>query len=199
MIMASLYLKLGWPEYQEYQQYDDFDEHACYSPENECYFIEQDWLINKGKENNGASFDPITTLHYKDYEIKLSSRFVGYGLPDWEKKKSDKHPHFLVKVENGRHSHTFDYWGSVMDYHNDVDSMTEKNCIEAFEMFISDCISADQNETIDEFCQEFGYDSSNISECIRVYEACKKEMEAWKNFFIDPYELDDWLRETYDL
>ena len=67
MIMASRYLKLGWPEYQEYQQYDDFDEHACYSPENECYFIEQDWLINKGKENNGASLDPITTLHYKDY------------------------------------------------------------------------------------------------------------------------------------
>lgn len=195
MIMASLYLKLGWPEYQEYQQYDDFDEHACYSPENECYFIEQDWLINKGKENNGASLDPITTLHYKDYEIKLSSRFVGYGLPDWEKKKSNKHPHFLVKFEIGCNSHTFDYWGSVMDYRNDIDSMTEKNCIEAFEMFIFDCVSA--NQSIDDFQSEFGYE--NVSECIKIYNACKESLEAWKNFFIDPYDLDNWLRDTYDL
>ena len=199
MIMASIYLKLGWPEYQEYQQYDDFDEHACYSPENECYFIEQEWLIEKSKKSNGDNFGQVTKLQYKDYEIKLSSRFVGYDLPEWEKKNSNKHPHHLVKIEIGYHSHVFDFWGSVMDYRNDVDSMTEKDRIEAFEMFISDCVSVDQNKTIDEFCSEFGYDSSNISECIRVYEACKKELEAWKNFFIDPYDLDNWLRDTYDL
>lgn len=199
MIMANLYLKLGWPEYQDYQQYDDFDEHACYSPENECYFIEQDWLISKDKKSDKKGFGPVTTLQYKDYEIKLSSRFVGYDLPEWEKKNSNKHPHHLVKIEIGYHSHVFDFWGSVVDYRSDVDIMTEKDRIEAFEMFLSDCISADQNETIDDFCSEFGYDSSNISECIRVYEACKKELEAWKNFFINPYDLDNWLRDTYDL
>ena len=82
-----------------------------------------------------------------------------------------------------------------MDYRNDVDSMTEKNCIEAFEMFISDCISA--NQSIDDFQSEFGYE--NVSECIRIYNACKESLEAWKNFFIDPYDLDNWLRDTYDL
>lgn len=193
--MANLYLKLGWPAYQAYQQYDDFDEHACYSPENECYFIEQEWLIEKSKKSNGDNFGQVTKLQYKDYEIKLSSRFVGYDLPEWEKKKSDKHPHHLVKIEIGCNSHTFDYWGSVMDYYNDVDSMTEKDCIEAFEMFLSDCISA--NQSVDDFQSEFGYE--NVSECIRVYNACKKELEAWKNFFIDPYDLDNWLRDTYDL
>ena len=194
MIMANLYLKLGWPEYQEYQQYDDFDEHACYSPENECYFIEQDWLISKGKENDEESFDLVATLHYEKYEIKLSSHFVGYGLPEWEKSGSYKHPHFFIKIEIGRQSHIFDFWGSVMDYQNNVGHLTEKSCIEAFEMFLSDCISADQG--LDDFCSEFGY---SAIEGVRLYEACKKELEAWKNFYINPYDLANWLRDTYDL
>lgn len=45
--MGNIYVKLGWPEYQTYQQFDGFDEHSHYCPEDEVYFIEQDWLMEQ--------------------------------------------------------------------------------------------------------------------------------------------------------
>lgn len=193
MIMASLYLKLGWPEYQEYQQYDDFDEHACYSPENECYFIEQDWLLKRDAEDNSAS-DATIEIYYKEKTIEISSIYVGLGSPSWDKKGKTDHHHHKVTFKIGCKEHTFDYWSGLLCYKGST-VMTDNDMIAAFEDFISECISADQS--IDDFQSEFGYE--NVSECIRIYNACKESLEAWKNFFIDPYDLDNWLRDTYDL
>ena len=189
--MAKTYMKLEWPEYQHYQQFDGFDGHACFCAEDNCYFIETDWMMQQENDDAKKEREPdaVAYVKYKGKEIKLSSRFVGLDYPDWSKK--DKRQHQKITIEVDYKKHSFDYWRGL----SYPEQMKEKELIEAFECFLSDCISGDQ--TIDDFQSEFGYE--NVSECIRVYNACKAELEAWKNFFIDPYDLDNWLRDRYDL
>lgn len=190
--MANIYVKLGWPEYQAYQQFDDFDEHSHYCPDDEIYFIEQQWLMEHDDRADEQP-DSSTTIEYKDRTIELSSRYVGMDVPSWEKNGKPIH-HHRVTIKVGYRKHTFDYWSGIANY-RDTTVMSELEMIEAFDSFLSDCISA--NQSIDDFQNEFGYE--NVSECIRTYNACKEELEAWKNFFIDPNDLDNWLRETYDI
>lgn len=190
--MANIYVKLGWPEYQAYQQFDGFDEHSHYCPEDEVYFIEQDWLMEQDGHNEEQP-DTTLVIDYKDGQIELSSRYIGMDVPFWAKNKKPIH-HHKVTIKIGYHKHTFDYWSGLGHYQYST-TMTDQAMIEAFDSFLSDCISA--NQSIDDFQSEFGYE--NVSDCIRTYKACKEELEAWKNFFIDPYDLDNWLRETYDL
>lgn len=189
--MANIYVKLGWPEYQHYQQFDDFDEHSHYCPEDEVYFIEQQWLIEQDARET-AKPDASTSLEYNGKTIELSSRYVGIDKPSWNKK--DRCHHHIVTFKIDFKSHSFDFW-SGMGLYQDTTVMSDKGMIKAFENFLSDCIAA--NQSIDDFQSEFGYE--NVSDCIRTYNACKEELEAWKNFFIDSYDLDNWLRETYDL
>ena len=190
--MVKLYFKLEWPEYQTYQQYEDFDEHAEYCAETNCYFIERDWLIEKEQQTSKElSPDSTTTIEYNGKEIELSSNYFGMACPPWDKKP---HHHHLVTIKIGCTKHSFDYWSGPMHY-KDTTVMSKKEMIEAFESFLSDAIAA--NQSIDDFQSEFGYE--NVSECIRVYNSCKEELEAWKNFFIDPYDLANWLRDEYDL
>lgn len=101
--------------------------------------------------------------------------------------------HHKVTVKTERASHTFDFWNNDRNGHR----MTAKNLIEAFEMFLSDGISYDNSRDINDFQSEFGYEK--ISECLGAYNGCKEAFEAWKNFFIDPYDLDNWIREEYDI
>ena len=192
MIMTNIYVKLGWPEYQTYQQFDGFDEHSHYCPQDEVYFIEQQWLVEQD-DKAVKKPDTSTTVEYKGIMIKLSSRYVGMGLPFWDKNGQPTHHHEVTININCR-KHTFDFWSGIAHY-QDTTMMTDMEMIEAFDSFLSDCISADQS--IDDFQSEFGYE--NVSDCIRTYNACKRELEAWKNFFIDPYDLENWLRAAYDL
>lgn len=189
--MENIYVKLGWPEYQAYQQFDDFDEHAHYCAEDDICFIEQQWLMERDAKES-AKPDASTSFKYNDMTIELSSRYVGTDAPAWDSKR--QHHHHIVTVKIGRKSHSFDFWSGMGCYRNTT-NMSEKDMIEAFESFLSECIAADQS--IDDFQSEYGYEKA--SECIRVYNACKESLEAWKDFFIDPYDLDNWLRVTYDV
>ena len=101
--------------------------------------------------------------------------------------------HHKVTISVGEKKHTFDYWSGPAHYKTTT-VMTEGAMIDAFNNFLMDCTLGDQS--IDDFQSELGYE--NVSECIRAYNACQKELEAWKKFFIDPYELENWLHDKYD-
>lgn len=181
--MENIYVKLGWPEYQTYQKYDEFDEHAHYCSDDDLYFVEKDWL----EECNAISID------YNGTEIKLFSYYVGKDRPQWEKNEEPIH-HHKITIKIGDKRHSFDFWSGLAHYRLTT-IMTGQAMIEAFDCFLVDCCYADQ--TIDEFQKELCYD--NVSDCIRTYNACRNEFEAWKAFGIDHNELENWLRENYDL
>ena len=189
--MENLYVKLGWPEYQAYQQINDFDEHSHYCSDDDVFFIEQDWLCEQEVVN--IEQDASTTIDYNGTAIELSSCYVGKHQPFWEKDGQPMH-HHRVTIKIGEKKHTFDFWGGLAHYKTTT-VMTDQAMIDALYSFILDCTLADQS--IDDFQSELGY--KNVSECIRVYNACKEELEAWKQFFINPYELESWLREVYNL
>ena len=37
------YIKVGWPEIQEYMEYPDYKEKVFYDPNENCWFIPEDW------------------------------------------------------------------------------------------------------------------------------------------------------------
>lgn len=51
--------------------------------------------------------------------------------------------------------------------------------------------------SIDDFNSELCYEK--VSECIRAYNGCVRQLNEFKDMFIDPYELGDYLREKYGL
>ena len=128
-----------------------------------------------------------TTINYNGTEITLSSEHVGTAYP-WGTEYVKQQHEVSVWIDYAHVEFNF--------YCNDYE-LGEDGLREAFYYFLSDGIAYVNSRDIDDFQSEFGY--KNVSECIRVYKACKDELEAWKNFFIDPYDLDNWLRETYDL
>lgn len=132
-----------------------------------------------------------TTINYNGTAIRLSSRFVGEDYPKWS--KGFKKVHHKITVKTDRASHTFDFWNNDRNGHR----MSAQNLVEAFEMFLSDGISYDNSRDIDDFAAEFGYEK--VSDLLDAWNGCKAAFEAWEEFSIDPYDLDNWLREKYDL
>lgn len=132
-----------------------------------------------------------TTINYNGTAIRLSSRFVGEDYPTWSKECKKMHHKITVKTDSA--SHTFDFWNNDRHGHK----MLAKDLVEAFEFFLSDGIAYANSRDIDDFASEFGY--TKVSECLKAYNGCKEACEAWKNFYIDPYDLDNWLREKYDI
>lgn len=185
--MKNLYVKLEWPEYQAYQQLQDFDEHSHYCSDDDVMFIEQDWINEQDVQ------DSSTTIDYNGTDIELSSRYVGKDSPPWETDNDPIH-HHKVSVKIGSKKHTFDYWSGLAHYKSST-VMSDIAMIEAFDFFLTDCTMADQS--IDDFQSELGFQKA--SECIRTYNACKESLEAWKQFYIDPQEIENWIREKYNL
>jgi len=132
-----------------------------------------------------------TIINYSDTPICVKARFVGEDCPKWS--HGFKKKHFKVTVSANEAVYTFDFWGNTRTHK----PMVRKELIEAFEMFLSEAIDYDNCKNIDDFQAEFGFEK--VSECIDAYDGCKKSWEAWKKFHIDAYELDNWLRETFNI
>jgi len=132
-----------------------------------------------------------TTIDFNGTQIRLTSQFMRIDHPSWSKNYPKAHHRITILTDSARHR--FDFWHSS----EKGNVMTELELIEAFDMFLGDGISYDNARDIDDFAAEFGYDK--VSECIKAYNGCKKEWEAWQKFCINPYDLSNWLRETYDI
>lgn len=109
----------------------------------------------------------------------------------------DRHPrmggeykkhHFKIEVEYNGRSFKTDYWQpSAKMKVGDLRSCLEMQCMDA----------TYGDLTIDEFYRTLCYE--NVYECLKAYNGCKETLECFKNLFINPYELGDYLREKYNL
>ena len=134
----------------------------------------------------------MTTLKFNGIEIRISSKRKGTAKPWGEKYEKQHH---IVTVSTDKKSIQFDF------YCNDR-RLCKKDLIEAFEYFLRDGIAYKNSEDILDFAEEFGYETHTREDRQRLrktYNGCKESWEKWQGFYIDPFDLDNYLVETYDL
>lgn len=127
-----------------------------------------------------------TKLEFQGREITISSRHKGIDAPAWS--KGYKKHHFRIKVECDGKSFTADYWQKDRE-------ITLRNLRSCFEMLCSDATYGEMD--IDQFAEELQYEK--VTECIRAHKACRETFEGFQKLGLGPYEIGDYLRETYDL
>lgn len=133
-----------------------------------------------------------TTINYNGTEIRISSENVGTANP-WDGKYEKQH--HVVTISTDVKTTSFDY------YCNDAE-LDELELVNAFECFLSDGISYDNAEDILDFANEFGYSVNSREDRQRlrdVFNGCKEEWEKFQGFYINPYDLSNWLRDTYNI
>lgn len=127
-----------------------------------------------------------TKIDFQCREITISSRHKGIDEPFWY--KGYKKHHFRIKVECDGKSFTADYWQRDRE-------IKLRELLFCFEMLCNDATYGEMN--IDDFAQELCYEK--VTECIRAHKACRETFDNFQRLGIDPDELGDYLRETYDL
>lgn len=130
-----------------------------------------------------------TKIEFEGITIEISSRHIGFDTPAWGGNK--KH-HFKIKVSVPYSVVTRDY---ITDYWQSGEKMKVGDLRSVLETLCSDATYGDM--TIDDFNEELCYEK--VSECIKAYNGCKETLNAFKNMFINPYKLGDYLREKYVL
>lgn len=127
-----------------------------------------------------------TKIEFKGNVITISSRHIGTDIPACG--GGYKKHHFKIEMEcNGRKFKT-DWWQPE----NKMKVCDLRSCLETL------CMDSTYGDmTIDEFNSELCYEK--VSECIKAYNGCKEILEYFKDLFINPYELGDYLREKYDI
>lgn len=126
------------------------------------------------------------SLNWNGKAIIVSSRHVGIDSPTWA--HGHKKHHFKITVECGGRKFTEDYW-------QPDEKMSVPRLREVLDTLCRDATYGDMS--IDDFQSEMCYEK--VSECIEAYKGCKKTFENFKDLFIDPYELSNYLIEKYNL
>ena len=73
----------------------------------------------------------------------------------------------------------------------------EYNMVWAMYCSLSDGISYDNADGLNDFMSEFGYEDAE--KAIRVYDACRVIWDKWQQLGIDVYDLANALQENYEL
>lgn len=124
-----------------------------------------------------------TTIELSGVKISISARFVEFDHPKWDM-NSDWHPHFRISVRANNHSHTYDYWGSLMDYRNNKQELSEHELLECLSCLFSDASAYDCNRDFVEFCREFGYERiEDYHYAMRTYKGCEQAHKACERLF----------------
>ena len=136
-----------------------------------------------------------TTIVLSGVKISISARFVDFDYPQWD--SNNLHPHFKVRVRANNRSHTFDFWGSVMDYRNNKQELDRNDLLECLYCLITDASSTDCNADFVEFCKECGYKRlDEVNYAMQVYKMLKRAKDACERLFgKDYYHLDYELSE----
>lgn len=127
-----------------------------------------------------------TKIEWQGKAITISSHHIGIDTPAWG--GGYKKHHFRIEVECNEKKFKTDWWQSGEKMK--VDNL--RSCLETLYM---DATYGDM--TIDEFNEELCYDK--VSECIKAYNGCKETLGHFKDLFIDPDALGEYLREKYDI
>lgn len=143
---------------------------------------------------SGHSLDVAKTeFKYKGLTISAVLFKSGVTFPN---SGADKLLHNMFKVtitnESGV-STKFDFYGSYNDYISGITELKDLELLNAFECFINDSISA--NEDFEEWCSNFGYDTDS-RKAHKIYKECQKSLEkAEKIISGDLYEFYNELQE----
>lgn len=127
-----------------------------------------------------------TKIYWQGKVIVISSRHICIDTPAWG--GGYKKHHYKIMVECDGREFTSNYW--MPDA-----KMSVRGLREVLETLCLDATYGDM--TIDKFNEELCYEK--VSECIKAYNGCKETLENFKNIFIDPHELGNYLREKYDI
>ena len=141
-------------------------------------------INNKGNALNNE-YDEQAINFCEKTNTTIQAEFVGRDIPQWEERKN-LHNHFLITLQRGKRSYTFDFWDSIYN--------TEKS-IKASKDFLFDkfypreydilaCIQKYDCGTFEEFCSEFGYDTDS-RKAEKIYNACVKEFTALQTLYND--------------
>ena len=127
-----------------------------------------------------------TNIEWNGKTIQVSSRHIGIDTPSWD--GGCKKHHFKIMVECDGNKFTEDFW-----------QPDEKMSVRGLRGVLENlCMEATYGDmSIDDFNSELCYEK--VSECIKAYNGCKETLEHFKDLFINPYELGEYLREIYDL
>lgn len=126
-------------------------------------------------------------IDYNGTIIMLYAKYEGVKKP-WDGKYEKDAFIIFVRIEDNS--------TNFMYYCNKA-KLDEQELASALWCFLTDGISYENAQDIDDFQSEFGY--TKVSECQRAYEGCKKAHEKWKKFNLDACDLANWLQEKYEL
>lgn len=127
-----------------------------------------------------------TNIEWNGNAIQVSSRHICIDTPIWG--GGHKKHHFKITVECDGKKFTEDFWQAD-------EKMSVIGLREVLENLCMDATYGDMS--IDDFNSELCYEK--VSECIRAYNGCKNTLEHFKEMFINPYKLGEFLRDKYDL
>jgi hypothetical protein len=133
----------------------------------------------------------------KTFEIK--SRFLGEDYPDWD--KLNPHNKFSISVKNLLEQQqplkiSFIFWGSVEDWVKGKNKLNDLELIYAFECFLEDSLSYMDNNNIDDFAKEYGFES--VGETIKAFDGCKKSYEKCFKLGLTETDIRDIINEIIE-
>jgi predicted nucleotidyltransferase len=127
----------------------------------------------------------------KAFEIK--SRFLGDDYPNWD--KQNLHNKFSIKVKNllNEKEISFIFWGSVEEWLKGKTKLNDFDLIYAFKCFLEDSLTYMENNNIDDFAKEYGFES--VSETIKAFNGCKKAFEKCLKLELSESDIEDIFSE----
>lgn len=134
-----------------------------------------------------------TSLRYGTHEIILNGVHIGEERP-WDGKYWKQAFNINVKVTN---LETGEINVANFRFYQQEKVLWTNDLRHAFWCFVSEAQSGTMD--IDDFFSEFGY--TKISEGLKVYRGCQRQMEKYQTLQIpgDVCDLLNWLSETYKI
>lgn len=140
----------------------------------------------------------IATTSFKFKGLLISSQLFNCGVSFPNDKSELLHNQFKVTIinESNNKKAKFDFFGSYNDHVNGIVELRNEQLLEAFDCFINDAISAE--EDFENWCENFGYDYDS-RRAHKIYKECLKSLDKAKNIINgDIYEFAEELREAVE-
>ena len=116
---------------------------------------------------------------YNKFRIRLSITSEYKGDKNWnfdidDKNRIDNYNNHIIIVKNTstRRQCQYEYWNSIVD----GEITDNKSLLQAFNCLLLDCTGVMYNQSFQEFCSEYGYNSDSIK-ALKIYNACKKQYQ----------------------
>ncbi len=130
-------------------------------------------------------------------EISLSAKLIQEGMTQTENPKM-KYNQFRVSVKTKDAKTSFLFHGSHNDWQKGKIELSGNDLLFAFYCFMSDSASGDNS--FEDFCSEFGYDTDS-RKAEKIWKACKKSLDKASLIFegTNQSNLYDALNEFQEI